>query len=189
MKLHIFIIGKLSRVLATGGASKNIEILKILSNVMNCQVYVLNETSSSACLGSIYNSHLSILSESFKKENDKLEEHTNDRQDVEAEQEGKTQSAEGVTKAVKNESIEPDKMKVVTTTIKDSTEQQQVLRNQAAGSKNHFTPKDIYFEFIKTLPPYELACEPDENSVEIYRKLLERYASLEASLISVDVCE
>lgn len=149
---------------------------------MNCQVYVLNETSSSACLGSIYNSHLSILS-------DKLEEHTNDRQDVEAEQEGKTQSAEGVTKAVKNESIEPDKMKVVTTTIKDSTEQQQVLRNQAAGSKNHFTPKDIYFEFIKTLPPYELACEPDENSVEIYGKLLERYASLEASLISVDVCE
>ena len=178
---------------------------------MNCKVYVLNETSSSACLGSIYNSHLSILNESFKKENDKLEEHINDKRDVQTKQEENVaenkerafekkenlnvelittmQSAEDVTKAIKNESVEPDKMKVDTTTIKDSTEQQQVLRNQTADNKKHFIPKDIYFEFIKTLPPYELACEPDPNSVEIYRKLLERYASLEASLISVDVCE
>lgn len=140
-----------------------------------------------------------------------MEEHINDKQDAATKQEGnfveskehsfekkenvakikveltkKRQSAEDVSKVIKNESIEPNKMKVNTITIKDSTEQQQVLRNQTADNKKHFTPKDIYFEFIKTLPPYELACEPDAYSVEIYEKLLERYTSLEASLISVD---
>nr|CAB3267813.1 xylulose kinase-like [Phallusia mammillata] len=42
-----------SRVLATGGASKNPEILQVLSDVFQAPVYIL-DTSNSACLGCAY---------------------------------------------------------------------------------------------------------------------------------------
>lgn len=43
-----------SRVLATGGASKNQAILQVLSDVFNAPVYIIPGTANSACLGCAY---------------------------------------------------------------------------------------------------------------------------------------
>ena len=43
-----------SHILATGGATKNHEILQVLSNVFNTPVYTIPVTANSACLGCIY---------------------------------------------------------------------------------------------------------------------------------------
>jgi len=43
-----------SRILATGGASKNTEILQVLSDVFQKPVYILGDTSNSASLGCAY---------------------------------------------------------------------------------------------------------------------------------------
>jgi len=101
-----------SKILATGGASNNKFILQILSNIMNCSVYTLKETSNSACLGGIYNSYLSSHSTSTNQ-------------------------------------------------------------------------KQVYYDFINTLPSYELMCQPDENAVKVYDIMLERYGKLETSLVSL----
>lgn len=43
-----------SRVLATGGASTNTDILQVVANVFNCNVFILKETANSASLGAAY---------------------------------------------------------------------------------------------------------------------------------------
>ena len=43
-----------SRVLATGGASKNQAILQVLADVFNAPVYIIPGTANSACLGCAY---------------------------------------------------------------------------------------------------------------------------------------
>lgn len=49
-----FNIGHSSRVLATGGASTNNDILQVIANVFNCSVFILKETANSASLGAAY---------------------------------------------------------------------------------------------------------------------------------------
>lgn len=49
-----YLPGSSSKILATGGASKNKYILQILSDVFNLPVYVLATTANSACMGCIY---------------------------------------------------------------------------------------------------------------------------------------
>ena len=43
--------GPSSRVLATGGASNNPNILQLIADIFNCRVYTVESTSNSACLG------------------------------------------------------------------------------------------------------------------------------------------
>jgi xylulokinase len=45
---------KTSRILTTGGASQNIEILQILSNVFGCQVFVSSAGPNTASLGAAF---------------------------------------------------------------------------------------------------------------------------------------
>ncbi|KAM9717460.1 xylulose kinase-like [Menidia menidia] len=52
-----------SRVLATGGASSNQEILQVLSDVFNAPVYTI-DVSNSTCLGSAYRALHGLLAES-----------------------------------------------------------------------------------------------------------------------------
>ncbi|KAM7369531.1 hypothetical protein PAMP_010849 [Pampus punctatissimus] len=52
-----------TRVLATGGASSNKEILQVLSDVFNAPVYTIN-LSNSACLGSAYRALHGLVAES-----------------------------------------------------------------------------------------------------------------------------
>ncbi|XP_041824189.1 xylulose kinase [Melanotaenia boesemani] len=52
-----------TRVLATGGASSNREILQVLSDVFNAPVYTI-DLSSSACLGSAYRALHGLVAES-----------------------------------------------------------------------------------------------------------------------------
>ena len=49
-----FNINRTSRVLATGGASTNSDILQVVANVFNCNVFILKETANSASLGAAY---------------------------------------------------------------------------------------------------------------------------------------
>ncbi|XP_038554080.1 xylulose kinase-like [Micropterus salmoides] len=52
-----------TRVLATGGASSNKEILQVLSDVFNAPVYTI-DLSNSACLGSAYRALHGLVAES-----------------------------------------------------------------------------------------------------------------------------
>lgn len=45
--------------------------------------------------------------------------------------------------------------------------------------------KQVYYDFINTLPSYELMCQPDGNAVKVYDNMLERYGKLETSLVSL----
>ena len=45
---------KNSRILATGGASKNQAILQVLSDIFHAPVYTIPGTANSACLGCAY---------------------------------------------------------------------------------------------------------------------------------------
>ncbi|XP_005813992.1 xylulose kinase isoform X1 [Xiphophorus maculatus] len=56
-------IGSASRVLATGGASANRQILQVLSDVFNAPVYTI-DLSDSACLGSAYRALHGLVADS-----------------------------------------------------------------------------------------------------------------------------
>lgn len=43
-----------TRIFATGGASSNPAILRVIADVFNAPVFVLKDTANSACLGSAY---------------------------------------------------------------------------------------------------------------------------------------
>ncbi|XP_065839461.1 xylulose kinase-like [Oscarella lobularis] len=58
-------IGPTSRVLATGGASKNSAILQVLADVFNAPVYTL-ETENSASLGAAYQARYGLIYQSHK---------------------------------------------------------------------------------------------------------------------------
>ena len=49
-----FVRDPCSRILATGGASKNDAILQVISDIFNTPVYTSIETANSACLGCVY---------------------------------------------------------------------------------------------------------------------------------------
>ncbi|NXF44031.1 XYLB kinase, partial [Oceanites oceanicus] len=51
-----------TRILATGGASHNKEILQVLSDVFNAPVYTI-DTANSACLGSAYRAIHGLVAE------------------------------------------------------------------------------------------------------------------------------
>jgi len=53
-----------SKILATGGASNNKEILQVLSDVFKAPVYILNDTANSAALGCAYRAKHGLLKES-----------------------------------------------------------------------------------------------------------------------------
>eukprot|EP00794_Sanderia_malayensis_P019329 gene19329-21253_t len=46
--------GITSRILATGGASKNMSILQVMADIFNCSVYRIQDTTNAACLGCAY---------------------------------------------------------------------------------------------------------------------------------------
>eukprot|EP00795_Rhopilema_esculentum_P001025 gene1025-15351_t len=54
-----------SRILATGGASKNPEILQILCDVFCCSVYAITDTANSACLGGNYRAKHALSTNAF----------------------------------------------------------------------------------------------------------------------------
>lgn len=66
MKIPIFccfmslVLGKDTRILATGGASSNSAILQILSDVFQAPVFIMN-VANSACLGSAYRARHGML--------------------------------------------------------------------------------------------------------------------------------
>ncbi|NXW56282.1 XYLB kinase, partial [Eurystomus gularis] len=51
-----------TRILATGGASRNEKILQVLSDVFNAPVYTI-DTANSACLGSAYRAIHGLVAE------------------------------------------------------------------------------------------------------------------------------
>lgn len=56
-----------SRILATGGASQNTEILQVLSDVFHCPVYAITDTANSACLGGVYRVKHTLDGTSFEE--------------------------------------------------------------------------------------------------------------------------
>uniref|UniRef100_A0A4W3J0M2 Xylulose kinase-like n=1 Tax=Callorhinchus milii TaxID=7868 RepID=A0A4W3J0M2_CALMI len=60
-----FSSGKESKVLATGGASVNLDILQVLSDVFNSPVYTI-KTSDSACLGSAFRAKQGPTGKAFR---------------------------------------------------------------------------------------------------------------------------
>ena len=56
-----------SRILATGGASQNMEILQVLSDIFHCPVYTIADTANSACLGGIYRAKHAISGQTFEE--------------------------------------------------------------------------------------------------------------------------
>jgi len=56
-----------SRILATGGASQNTEILQVLSNIFHCSVYTITDTSNSACLGGVYRAKHTLSGQPFEE--------------------------------------------------------------------------------------------------------------------------
>ncbi|XP_066583123.1 xylulose kinase isoform X2 [Prorops nasuta] len=70
-----FIIGRDTRIIATGGASTNMSILQVLSDVFNSPVYV-SEIANSAMMGAAYQARFSLMREhsNFEEEMNKLSE-------------------------------------------------------------------------------------------------------------------
>ena len=64
---YLLVTDRNSRILATGGASQNLEILQVLSDIFHCSVYTITDTANSACLGGVYRAKHTLSGQPFQE--------------------------------------------------------------------------------------------------------------------------